>query len=206
MEINIEIARRVLETVDAGLVKGVGKAIPGQMCVEVAVNYAMGLPHGDNPSCVAPALRAFTIRLNDANWSSNAARAAGMRRLSLVQLGSAEHFDHAEFRRRIVKWAISTCVPFALRAAASVQKDAKHKAALLNHAAICERDGTCDAAVNAKKAAAYAADSAAYAADAVDARDKSLARFAEDAVQILIEMNVPGVQWLILAPVEASNA
>ena len=50
--------------------------------------------------------------------------------------------------------------------------------------------------------AAYAAD--AYAADAAYAaatRDKSLADFAERVVQILIDMRVPGVQWLALAPV-----
>jgi hypothetical protein len=42
-----QVARRVIEVVDAGLVRGVGDPVPGQMCVEAAINYAMGLPHGD---------------------------------------------------------------------------------------------------------------------------------------------------------------
>ena len=77
-----EVAKRVLDTVDAGLVQGMGVAKPGKMCVEAAVCYALGLPHGDNPDCVAPALRALKIRLNDASWSSNQARAKGLRRLA----------------------------------------------------------------------------------------------------------------------------
>src|SRR6478735_3685027 len=93
MEITREIATKVLTTVDAGLVKGVGNPVPGQMCVEAAVCYAMGLPHGDEPACVAPALRRLKIRLNDSCWSSNEARARGMRRLALIQLGSAGVLD-----------------------------------------------------------------------------------------------------------------
>jgi len=46
-------------------------------------------------------------------------------------------------------------------------------------------------------AAANAAANAAKAAANV-ARDKSLASFCEDVVQVLISMNVPGVQWLAL--------
>jgi hypothetical protein len=30
----LEIARKVIATVDAGLVRGVGVAVPGKMCVE----------------------------------------------------------------------------------------------------------------------------------------------------------------------------
>src|SRR5271157_2318609 len=100
------IARKVLETVDAGLVNGVGVPVPGQMCVEAAVCYALGLPHGDDPACVAPALRMLKIRLNDANWSSPASRAAGMRRLAVAQLGSAGALDEKEFADRVVDYAI----------------------------------------------------------------------------------------------------
>ena len=270
MEITATIAAKVLETVDAGLCSGVGKPVPGEMCVEAAVCYALGLPHSDNPDCVAPALRAFKIKLNDKIWSSNEARAKGLRRLALVQLGSKGHLNNREFARRLAELAIRKAVPAALRAASSVQKDVKHKATLLEHAIICEREGTRQAALDAKKAAnaanaaanaaakaaaadaaypayaayavaaaysaaaaaysasayaayaaadpyataayaGYAADAAAAYAAAADAaaadaksstRDKILADFAEDVVQLLIEMKVPGAQWLDLAPLE----
>src|SRR5690242_2169860 len=98
IEITREIAAKVLATVDAGLVNGVGKPVPGQMCVEAAVCFALGLPHGDEPPCVAPALRSLKIRLNDSAWSSAQARATGLRRLALAQLGSAGALDEEEFR------------------------------------------------------------------------------------------------------------
>jgi len=241
--INLEIAKKVLAIVDAGLVKGVGEAVPGKMCVEAAVCFAMGLPHGDDPECVSRALRSLKIRLNDSNWSSTKARAKGLRRLALIQLGSRDALDDKEFGRRVVDLAIRKQVPIALRAAASVQKNSSHKAALLNAATRCEKEGTREAAIEAKKAAyadaaayAYAADAAyaayaayAYAADAADAayaaaaasaaadayaaaaayaadaakkRDSILSAFAEDVVQILIDMKAPGAQWLDLAPAE----
>jgi len=103
VEITREIAVKVLETVDAGLVKGMGSPIPGSMCVEAAVCFAMGLPHSDEPTCVSFAIRALKIRLNDSDWSSDSARAKGMRRLALVQLGSAGAVDDNDFARRIAE-------------------------------------------------------------------------------------------------------
>ena len=67
IEITKEIAVKVLQVVDAGLTGGLGKPVPGQMCVEAAVSYALDLPHGDEPACVASALRSLKIKLNDSN-------------------------------------------------------------------------------------------------------------------------------------------
>ena len=96
-----ELAQKVRDTVDAGLSKGMGNPIPGQMCVEAAVNYAMGLPHGDTPSCVGRAVRDFKIALNDSDaWTSNAARAKGLRRVAIAQLGS-DKLDQVEFSKAL---------------------------------------------------------------------------------------------------------
>src|SRR5208337_5228881 len=156
------IARKVLETVDAGLVGGVGVPVPGQMCVEAAVCYALGLPHGDDPGCVAPALRALKIRLNDASWSSNQARARGMRRLAVAQLGSTDVLDETEFARRIADHAIRVSAPKAIRMAAMLIEE-KDLDALLAAARRCEDEGSV-AAANAAADAANAADAVAYAA------------------------------------------
>jgi hypothetical protein len=236
VEINRDLARKVLTVVDAGLTSGVGRAEPGHMCVEAAVCYALGLPHGDDPQCVAQSLRSLKIRLNDANWSSSTARAKGLRRLALAQLGSAGHLDEKEFVRRVVDHALRVTAPNALRVAASSIKDPSHKAALIAAAARCEEEGTREAAIEGGAAAEAAAEAeaaaaaevaaeAAYAAEAAAAaevaayaaaaaevaayaaaaaevayatRDKSLADYAEAVVQILIEMNAPGCQWLDL--------
>jgi hypothetical protein len=177
-DINEALARKVLATVDAGLVSGMGEPTPGKMCVEAAVCYAMGLPHSDKPTCVAPALRDLKIKLNDARWSSNEARTKGLRRLAIAQLGSAGVLDEREFAMRCATLSIRTCVPNALRAAASLYKKGSASAErMLAAADLCERDATRENALKARDAAAYggvggdaaasaAASAAAYAADA----------------------------------------
>ncbi len=195
MRITKKLASKVLEVVDAGLVSGVGMPEPGRMCVEAAVCYAMGLPHGDRPTCVSPALRALKITLNDAGWSSSEARAKGLRRLAVVQLGSRNVLDDKEFAKRVATLAIKTCVPRAPRAAASWHPQANpHKQKLLDEADKCAREGTQEAAERAAEAAAAAARSAARA-------DAELALFAEDVVQLLVDMKAPGAKWLALTEV-----
>src|SRR5688572_15091398 len=166
MEITNEIATKVLEDVDAGLCHGIGNPVPGQMCVEAAVCYAMGLPHSDEPSCVSPALRQLKVSVSDKGWSSIAARAKGLRRLALAQLGSAGALDEVEFIGRVNRLAVTSCAARALRSAAAVQKSGEHKSALLAAAERCEREGSREAALSGKAAAAAAsaAASAAYAA------------------------------------------
>ena len=243
IEITKDVVTKLLSVVDAGLSSGMGKPIPGQMCVEAAVCYALGLPHGDDPKCVDPVLRSLKIRLNDSNWSSKAARAKGLRRLAVIQLGSKGVLDQKQFAMKLADLACRTSVPIALRAAASIHKDPTHKAALLEAANRCEASPNREAAEHAKKMAqsasadAYAsADADAYASASADAsayayayasayasayayasasasayayadasaRDKILSDFAEGVVQILVEMNVPGVQWLALTELEAA--
>ena len=222
MEITKEIAIKVRDTVDAGLVRGKGIPIPGSMCVEAAVCFAMGLPHSDEPP-VSPAIRALKIRLNDSDWSSDSARAKGMRRLALVQLGSAGAVDDNDFARRIAEMTIRKIVPIALRAAAVLHPAAEHKTALEVSAKLCELEGAGSAgsaawsaaesaesawsaarsagsAGSAAESAWSAAESAGSAAESA-AVDTVLSGFAESVVQVLIEMKAPGCQWLDLVPI-----
>jgi hypothetical protein len=185
VEINETVARKVLDTIDAGLIDGIGQPVPGQMCVEAAVCYALGLPHGDDPQCVSQALRGLKIRLNDSMWSSDTARAKGLRRLGLIQLGSAGNLDEQEFSKRTALLAVNTSVPDALRAVAKLNP--AQAEILIYHADQCAavtdfKDAyaaAADAALAAGAAgavafaaaaaahvAAHAADAAAHAADA----------------------------------------
>lgn len=142
-EITRDIAIKVRDTVDAGLVNGVGEAKPGFMCVEAAVCFALGLPHGDDPGCVSPALRRLKIGLNDRQWSSPAARAAGLRRLAIAQLGSAGVLDDRVFMVRVAEMTIRKAVPVGLRAAA--RRNPKFAERLEAAAVRCEQEGTRDA-------------------------------------------------------------
>lgn len=213
-KITKKIAEKVLETVDAGLVEGLGTPEPGKMCVEAAVCYAMGLPHGDKPKCVAPALRALKIRLNDCFWSSSASRARGLRRLALAQLGSAGVLDEMEFTRRVMRLIVQTVFPPKLRScrqeyaamkceqsntfadAAWAIRSTPHPfppTAIQIASDICRAgeitgtglDGAVSSAIN-------------YLICRDDWTDAVLEGFAEGVVQILIEMNAPGCQWLPL--------
>lgn len=87
-EVSKDLAKRVLEVVDLGLSDGMGDPIPGKMCVEAAVCYAMGQEHSDEPTCVHHTVRDGKITLNDNGWSTPKTRAKGMRRLAVAQLGS----------------------------------------------------------------------------------------------------------------------
>jgi hypothetical protein len=164
------LASRVLEVVDAGLISGKGVPEPGKMCVEAAVCFAMGLPHSDQPACVSPVLRKLKISLNDRAWSSNAARAVGLRRLAIAQLGSVSALDEKAFLGHVVEMTIKKIVPRAMRSAARVQKSHAHKDALEAAAVKCETDADRASALEARDVARSAAYAAAYAdADAAAA-------------------------------------
>lgn len=192
-EITETVARKVVDTVRAGLTNGKGQPVPGQMCVEAAVCFAMGLPHSDKPTCVSPFLRSLKIAINDASgWTSKDARARGLLRLSVCQLGSEGVLDEALFRSKVQTLNIQVAVPFAFRAAAQVCP--KHKDELLKHADLCEAEPSIENAYAAANAAYAAANAAANAAK----REKFLMDYAESVVQILIEMDAPGCKWLYL--------
>jgi hypothetical protein len=183
MIITRDLAAKVLDVVDAGLCRGLGEATPGKMCVEAAVCYALGLPHGDCPPCVAPSLRAIAIRLND-QWSLNTVRTKGLRRLAVAQLGSAGHLDEREFVQRVLAHAIGIIAPLALRSASFILKNEGYKAALLEAAMRCEKEKTTQAVYDAGELAAGAA------LDARDARDALAARGAIDAAAAAVAVIV----------------
>lgn len=167
-KIDESLVRKLLCTVDAGLTHGLGQPIPGQMCVEAAISYALGEPHGDGPSCVEPCVRNGKIILNDACWSSNAARTKGMRAVAIAQLGSMGVVNGALYTRRLTEATIREIVPIAMRAAAKVNPG--HAQLLESTAGRCEAEGTAAAADCAAKAAncAYADYAATYAAKAAE--------------------------------------
>lgn len=209
MNITKELAAKVLNVVDQGLVSGMGEPVPGQMCVEAAVCYAMGLPHSDQPTCVGEAVRRFKISLNDARWPSDEARTKGMRKLAVAQLGS-ESIDQRAFADYVVVETIKRLLPLTLRHAG--ESNQKHAVALEEVAQACEkatRETAYELAVAAKKVSALArkdasADAAAYAADAAyasAAKSKQLQYLtlaAEIGLEALIVCKSPGVEYLFL--------
>lgn len=226
MEITKEIVQRVVDVVDKGLVAGLGLPIPGGMCVEAAVCYALGLPHSDDPQCVAPSLRSLQVALNDAPWPSRAARAEGMRRLAVLQLGSLGHLDEIAFAREVALRTVQRILPPVLHLVGLHQEAdrcesaadlAAAEAAAAAAAAVQAAVAAAAAAAAARAAAAVEVSKAAWAAawaasrmtgagvagaDAARAAaadgPAALPLFAALVEEVLIEMGVPGVQWLPL--------
>jgi len=178
-----------------GLSKGVGNRA-GSMCIEAAICVVLDLPHGDDPGCVAPSVRSFKIALNDKNWSTPEARAAGLRDLGLAQLGSLGVVDNAQFPKLLAEKVIRVLIPDLYR------KIFKDNPTLLAAALRCEQEGTYDAAHAASTAAAAAAahaahDAAARAAhDAYVNKDYYLILCAKLTLEVLQELGSPGCALL----------
>ena len=208
--INENTVSSLLSVVDRGLSKGLGKPIPGQMCVEAAVCYSLGLPHGDDPLCVAYSLRQLKIIINDADWSSNAARAKGLRRLAVAQLGTKETLNEREFVKRVVIMLVKTTIADIVKGktlrskcrAVETIKEAREAAIAVSNAPVVYSDAVYAAAYAANAAAAdaadYAADAVRYAAADANTGDTVLSDFCENVVQILIDMKSPGCEFLYL--------
>ena len=122
IKITKKIAQKVLEIVSKGLVKGLGKQEEGKMCVEAAVCFALGLPHGDKPPCVGSEVRKFKIALNDCDWSSNEVRAEGMKALAIAQLGS-DKIDQDIFIELVNFECITKILPVIIKNGLKEDKD-----------------------------------------------------------------------------------
>lgn len=227
IEITKEHVDRINDYLDAGLPVGLGSRERGRMCVEAVVSVVTQNKLTDRPVCVASSIRDLAVTLNDSKWSSNQARAEGLRRFAIAQLGTYGKIDENEFSRRVAKFATQTCVATALRAAASVCSE-PHKSKLLGCALECEREGT----VKTANAEAYAAKSTAHVANAANAvayavyvakvakvanavyvakvanaaaRDRILTDFANGVADILVEMGTEGSKWLDFAEAKGQS-
>src|SRR6185503_15523625 len=141
-----------------GLVSGIGDT--NQTCIEGAISLACGGDLSDSPACVANPDREFSIKINDASWSSNAARAEALLPLALAQIGTTGR-DRSAWVKSVALGTIRRVLPMALRAVATISSD-KHKKPL-NDAA--------DKCANAVDLSAASAASAAASDAARDARD-----------------------------------
>ena len=99
--------------------------------MEAAVCYALGEEHCDSPSCVGNSVRNVKIDLNDQSWSSKKARAKGLRKLAIAQLGSRE-LDQAEFDDKLEMKTIKVFVPWLLSKLKGAKKFQKEINSLIN--------------------------------------------------------------------------
>lgn len=136
------------------------------VCLEQAVSLCLGIPMTDHPNgCIAKCLPDIGIRLNDSCWSSNLARAEGVREFAFEQLNSMG-IDELWFVKRLSELTIGVLIPKLFRYIATISALANNKEQLVIAATNCEKEPSAyaaHAACAADDAAAYAADAAAYA-------------------------------------------
>jgi hypothetical protein len=213
-----EVIARFDKVLARGLSNGLGER-GGQVCIEAALCEALGLPHGDDPKCVAESVRIYKIRLNDSCWSSSAARAAGLRDLGIAQLGSKDTVNDLEFTKRLAKKTIQQLIPALFRelfpgnvkllacadkceaegsAASAKEAQAWAEAAAAEAAWAAAEAEEAEAAEAAAAEAAWAEAAAAAEAAASSAKnpDKYLLLSASLALEVLRELKSPGVEWL----------
>ena len=202
-----------------GLSMGLGER-GERVCIEAAICQTLGLPHGDDPGCVDPAVRAYKIALNDSDWSSPEARADGLRDLGLAQLGSKGVIDSSEFAKRLAEKTIRVLIPALFRetfpnnpacfeaanrceqegteaAARSAASEASAaRSAAWSAAASAAWSAARSAAQSAAQSEASAAQSAASAAWSAAQSDKYLILSAQLALHVLRELKSPGVELL----------
>lgn len=121
-EVTIDEPRiiRLLQIVDVGLIGEIGNGIPGEMCIESAVNYALGGDTArDDPPCVYEDLRYLKIKFNDMGvWTSPDTRAAALRRLGVAQLGTnSGKFKKDKFNIHVMRSFIQYTLPIAAKIA-----------------------------------------------------------------------------------------
>jgi hypothetical protein len=114
MQITQELVDSINKALDKGITIGMGNPVEGEMCVEALICYKLGLPHSDNPPCVGEGVRKAKIALNDCIWSSNKARAEGMRKLAIAQLGSSE-LDQKKFESRLKLISMQRILPYVIQ-------------------------------------------------------------------------------------------
>jgi hypothetical protein len=230
-EINELVCTRILGVVDYGLCKGLGEPVPGNMCVEAAINYAFSNEHSDDAHCESQYLREFKISINDLDWSSNESRAKGLRRLAIASLGTDENFDGEEFKNKQSRLLISKYFVNILKFAARRVRP-EYKSSILRAALRCERYGTEQEAeyvwstyqytfleagvrigvrstgytVNHEPLVTIGSIARAWKHNlATEFLDELLSEYAEDMVQILIKMKTPGSKYLYLTELPADN-
>ena len=93
-----------------GLCAGLGTP-NGQVCIEAAIALAMGLPFSDAPTCVEKNIIVFKIALNDQSWSTEEARAKGLRNIGIAQIGSKDVVDGIVFQQLLTTKLIKTLIP-----------------------------------------------------------------------------------------------
>lgn len=89
--------------------EGTGEQLPAWRCESYTFYYPL-LPHDDDTKCVGWAVRYLVFHINNREWSSDEARAAGLRKLAVAQLGS-DQLDQFRFAELVALKTVQKLCP-----------------------------------------------------------------------------------------------
>lgn len=168
--ITATIVTNILAAIDAGIIAEAGTYVPGNMPVEDAIRYGFGDEEESEVSRAGGEGGRFLAMLGGSPWSSNSARAAGLRKLAIAQLGSADFdddatkIDQAAIMSFIAEKTTKRIIPFALADLSHYHKPLRNE---INEARIlCVEEGTRDAAERVVQVALKAKHNAQATKDA----------------------------------------
>jgi hypothetical protein len=177
----LETFRSILNTRFGGVLKnGCHNDQSCEVCVRELRAAVLGLPWSDHPDGdSATPTDIVSQRLNDAAWSSDEIRTRYCLPLALLSEISA----NPGWRDRYILENGRVMVPLALRAAASVHPEQKHKDALETAAVGCESAAESAWSARSAESAARSAESAARSAarSAAESAAESAARSAAES-------------------------
>lgn len=150
MEVTETLVRNLIATINPGLARFCNKENPQDKDLRAAIVAALGDEAYRLNSLISPVVAAFD--LCDANWSTDQARAKGLMRLAVAQMGSYGALDQSGFVHNVVKIATSHMLPKALRQVAGVLVSPSLRTELECAAVNCECLPGLDAAIAAAAA------------------------------------------------------
>lgn len=220
VEVNADIVNKILAIVDQGLIGNKGNK-PGRFCVEQCIDYVAnveranikgeklekGFVPDDEPDCVSESVRGFKIGLNDdGNWLNIGHRARGMRRLAIVQLGSVGIVKAKDFNAglKVIK---NRLIHQHNDAAIKTIRESVIKQLMKSNKSTELYDILTDAANDIDNEELEPPSNYESYTEYLDrcqlsAKDmaKALHDYAEEVVQLLVQLKSPGAKFLHLCP------
>lgn len=208
--------------------EGTGEQLPAWRCESYTFYYPL-LPHDDDTKCVGWAVRYLVFHINNREWSSDAARAEGLRKLVVAQLGS-DKLDQFRFAHLVALKTVQRMCPLLFAQLAKLAETDEDREAMESAGRACAEVASLQDAVmvltlglGRASGAAHTLEIARYSAlalanghtiahaldlalflaltldhvHAID-RDETLAMLADICVEVLVEMESHGCQWLEL--------
>lgn len=189
--------------------EGTGEQLPAWRCESYTFYYPL-LPHDDDTKCVGWAVRYLVFHINNREWSSDAARAEGLRKLVVAQLGS-DKLDQFRFAHLVALKTVQRMCPLLFAQLAKLAETDEDREAMESAGRACSEVASLQEAVTVlvdaidrARGAAHALEIARYSTNAL-ANGHTLAHALDLALNIAIGLGLTLDHVIAITRVETLN-